>query len=134
MPRLLVICCLALMGCGRASGPPDANRSPPSKDTKQQFGRYYAQWQSECQQPKVRIMSDARVFTSLPGYRAIVALGKPALPYLQDKMEHDSGFDFMLVYAAMDIEGWNHMDLPPNLTHSVQEDRDHVLAKMRAHQ
>jgi hypothetical protein len=110
------------------------SRTRDAEHVREQFYHDYAQWQIECHQPKVRIMSDARVFTSLPGYRGIVSLGRPALPFLQDRMEHDSGFDYMLVYAAMDIEGWKHTDLPPNLTYSVQEDRDHVLAKMRAHQ
>ena len=118
--RALIAVCIVLVGCG-------------GEDTRQKFDRYYAQWQSECQQPKVRIMSDARVYTSLPGYRAIVALGRPALPYLRDKMEHDSGFDFMLVSAAIEIEGWKEADFPTN-TYSVQELRDHVLVRMKAQQ
>jgi hypothetical protein len=76
-------------------------------------------------------MSDARIYSGLPSYRAIVGLGRPALPYLRDKMEHDSGFDFMLVYAAIEIEGWHESDFP-NKTASVQELRDHVLARMAA--
>ena len=118
--RALIAFCCVLAGCGR-------------EDTRQKFDRYYAQWQRECDQPKVRIMSDSRTFTSLPGYRAIVALGRPALPYLKDKMEHESGFDFMLAYAAIEIEGWKEADFPDDLR-GVQGLRDDVLARMKAQQ
>jgi hypothetical protein len=118
--RLLIAFFIVLAGCGR-------------EDTRQKFNRYYAQWQRECDQPKVPIMSDSRAFTNLPGYRAIVELGHPALPYLREKMEHDSGFDFMLAYAAIEIEGWKERDFPDNLR-GVQGLRDDVLARMQAQQ
>jgi hypothetical protein len=118
--RLLILCCIALVGCLGAS-------------TKDKFDQFYAQWQRECQQPKVRIMSDTRVYTDLPGYRAIVALGRPALPYLGDKMEHDSGFDFMLAYAVIEIEGWDPSSFGTP-TGGVQKVRDEVLVKMRANE
>ncbi len=118
--RLLILCCIALVGCRAAS-------------TKDKFDQFYAQWQRECQQPKVRIMSDTRVYTDLPGYRAIVTLGRPALPYLRDKMEHDSGFDFMLVYAVIEIEGWDSSSFGTP-TGGVQNVRDEVLVKMRANE
>jgi hypothetical protein len=110
---------LALV-CGRAES---------ADQTKQKFEQYYTQWLSECDQPKVRIMSDAHVFTSLPSYRAIVALGRPALPYLRQKMEDNTGFNFMLVYAAIEIEGWKVSDFDST---GVQEIRDKVLERMKS--
>lgn len=129
--RLSIICYIGLIGCSRTPNPQDIAHAREAEQVKEQFSDYYVQWRIECQQPKVRIMSDARVFTSLPGYRAIVSLGRPALPLLQEKLEHDSGFDYMLVYAVMEIEGWKETEFP-HKEMSVQEDRDHVLARMRA--
>ena len=117
---ILVFFGLVTLGC---------KRTETADRTQREFERHYAQWLIECKQPKVAIMSDTRAYTSLPSYRAIVALGRPALPYLQQKMEHDSGFDFMLAYAAVEIEGWNASEFHFS---SVQEFRDQVLAKMRA--
>jgi len=124
MRSFALIFCLVAVEC-----------SQPTRveNTKREFDRYYAQWQKECEQPNVRIMSNSKAYTSLPSYRAIVALGRPALPYLKDKMEHDSGFDFMLVYAAIEIEGWDASSFGKG-TGAVQGLRDKVLARMRAEQ
>jgi hypothetical protein len=116
----LAFLCILAFGC---------RQTATANQTQRAFERHYAQWLIECKQPKVAIRSDSRVYTSLPSYRAMVALGRLALPYLQQKMEHDSGFDFMLAYAAAEIEGWKISDFQFS---SVQEFRDQVLAKMRA--
>ena len=67
--------------------------------TKQKFDLLYAQWLADCKRPEISISSSTQTYTSLPSYRSIVALGRPALPYLRDKMEQD----FMLAYAAAEI-------------------------------
>ena len=92
--------------------------------TKQKFDTLYAQWIAECKRPEISLSSDTHTYTSLPSYRAIVALGRPALPYLQEKMEQD----FMLAYAAAEIQGWKRSDFPAR---SEQEFRDKVLERMK---
>ncbi len=122
--RLAFLICLSLLVVG-------CKRTATEDSTRREFDRHYAQWLIECKRPEVAIRSDVRGYTGLPSYRAIVALGRPALPYLQQKMEHDSGFDFMLAYAAVEIEGWNDSEFHFS---SVQEFRDQVLTKMRTQQ
>jgi hypothetical protein len=117
-----VLLCLVGFGCAKVSGEEEAKRS---------FDRAYDQWVSDCKRPEIAISSDTRTYTSLPSYRAIIALGRSALPYLRQKMEHDTGFDFMLAYAAIEIEGWHLSEFH---TSSGQELRDRVLAKMRANE
>jgi hypothetical protein len=49
-------------------------------------------------------------------------------------MEHDSGCDFMLAYAVMEIYGWQLSDVgidPLDLNFSVQKLRDMVLERMK---
>ena len=117
-----IVICLVALGCHDTAG-----RTEPQRD----FDRSYNLWVSDCKRPEIAVSSDSRTYTSLPSYRAIVALGRPALPYLKQKMEHDTGFDFMLAYAVVEIEGWNLSEFHPS---SGQELRDQVLAKMRAHE
>jgi hypothetical protein len=44
-------------------------------------------------------------------------------------MEDDRGFNFMLSYAAAEIQGWSGPEFD---SVSVQEFRDKVLARMKA--
>jgi len=117
-----ILLCLVAFGCGKVSG---------EKEAKRNFDRSYDQWISDCKRPEIAVSSNTRTYTSLPSYRAIVALGRPALPYLKQKMEHDTGSDFMLASAAIEIEGWSLSEFHAS---SGQELRDQVLAKMRANQ
>jgi hypothetical protein len=64
----------------------------------------------------------------LPSYRKIVALGKPALPALEQKMVEDKGLDFMLAFAVVEICGWDRQEFQSG---SEQEFRDLVLRKLR---
>jgi hypothetical protein len=77
---------------------------------KSKFERCYAQWLEECRKPEISISSSTHTYTNLPGFRSIVALGRPALPFLQEKMEEDRDFNFMLAYAVLEINGWKHSD------------------------
>ena len=59
----------------------------------------------------------------------MVAMGRPALPYLQEKMEQGQGMDFMLAFAVVEINGWNKADFRGG---SEQDFRDKVLARMKS--
>jgi|ERR1017187_2652836 ABC-type Fe3+-hydroxamate transport system substrate-binding protein len=91
-----------------------------------EFERLYSAWHQECE--KIRYSSNTYDYIGLPSYRKIVALGKPALPFLQQKMSEDRGLDFMLAFAAVEISGWDKRDFGGG---SEQEFRDKVLQKMR---
>ena len=91
----------------------------------QQFEFYYTRWQKECDWAWISIRSED--YVSLPAFRAIVALDRPALPCLKQKLEQNEG-DFFLAYAVAEIKGWKRDDFTAA---SEQEFRDQVLAKLR---
>lgn len=51
-------------------------------------------------------------FIELPEYRAVVALGAPALDGLQRKLAENKGLDFLLADAVIEIAGWNREQFP----------------------
>jgi hypothetical protein len=103
------------------------NRSKPD-EIKHKFDLHYASWMKECEQPKVRISSSTWTYTNLPSFHQIVELGRPALPYIKEKMEKGDG-DFMLAYAVIEILGWKRSEFPSS---SEQEFRDMVLERMES--
>ena len=91
------------------------------------FERLYSAWHQEAE--KIRFSSNTYEYIGLPSYRKIVAMGKPALPALEQKMAEDQGLDFMLAFAVVDICGWDRREFKGG---SDQEVRDRVLRKLRA--
>lgn len=67
-------------------------------------------------------------YTGLPAFRSIVALGRPALPYLREQLERDQEGDFMLAYAAAEICGWKRTDFDARTEQDFQE---MVLVRLR---
>jgi len=66
--------------------------------------------------------------TRLPSFRSIVGMGKPALPFLKQKLEENKADDWSLAFAVVEICGWNSQDFAgPN---GPREFRANVLAKM----
>jgi hypothetical protein len=96
----------------------------PNETTNAKLERLYADWHRESA-PIISSHTDA--FVRLPSYRKLVAVGKPALPFLERKMAEGQGIDFMLVFAVVEICGWD-MPFPGG---SVQNYRDQVLQKLR---
>jgi hypothetical protein len=88
-----------------------------------QFDREYAEWQKQRENSSVRYSSNTKDYVALPAFRSIVALGRPALPYLKEQMKTD----FMLAYAVAEICGWQRTDFP---AYGEQDFRDMVLEKM----
>ncbi len=118
--RVVLLLTVCLAGCAA-----DRSKAEPVARTEQRFDYYYLRWQRECE--RISFSSRTQDYTGLPAFRSIIALGRPALPYLQQKMEED----FMLAQAVVEICGWKPEEFPHE---SEQEFRDKVLAKLRAGQ
>ena len=121
MRRLLSIFALALV-CSAYASP------EPTNSIKQKFEQLHAEWVKQCDAPAVSISSNPQTYTALPAFRSIVAMGRPALPYLKWQMENDRGLDFMLAYAVIEICGWKSSDFH---TYDLQKFRDMVLERMK---
>src|ERR1039457_3284342 len=120
-PKLIL--CLALvlsgglLGCSTATHH-SAIKVPPEA-TAAECERLYLAWHQECE--RICYSSNTYDYIGLPSYRKIVAIDKPALPFLQQKMSEDRGLDFMLAFAAVEISGWDKRDFGGG---SEQEFRD----------
>ena len=114
----LVLYFLLLAGCHHPPAP------APSTALEAECERLYLAWKQEC--VPVSYSSNSRTYTALPSYRKIVAIGKPALPFLEHKMQGDE--DWMLAYAAAEICGWDKRSLGAS---SGQDFRDKVLKELR---
>ena len=111
-----MLCCLLLAGCHHPSAP------APSTAAEAECEQLYLAWKQECK--PVGYSSYSGTYTALPSYRKIVAIGKPALPFLEQKMQED----WMLAYAAAEICGWDERSFGAS---SGQDFRDKVLKKLR---
>jgi hypothetical protein len=112
-----------LLGC--ASHQP-ANSA--SKDaTSQEIQRLYVAWHQEiAAQPDSS--GPSTMVIRLPSFRSMVAMGKPALPFLKQKLEENKGEDCFLAFAVVEIYGWDSHDFAGY--HGAQEFRANVLRKM----
>lgn len=85
----------------------------------------YLSWHRECE--KIRASSNTRDYIGLPSFGKIINVGKPALPFLIQKMKANQGMDFMLAFAACKICGWNEKDF---IGGGEQSFKDRVLKKL----
>ena len=118
----LVLSLVLLAGCA----PHHSSGLTPEQAAAPEFERLYSAWHQECE--TIRYSSNTYDYIGLPSYRKLVALGKPALPFLEQKMSEGKGLDFMLAFAAVEISGWDKRDFGGG---SEQEFRDKVLQKIR---
>jgi hypothetical protein len=95
--------------------------------TATEFDSLYADWHRECE--KIAVSSRTLDYTALPSYRKIVALGRPVLPFLEEKLSANKAGDFMLADAVVEICGWDRHDFK---TGSGQQFRGEVLQKLKA--
>lgn len=100
------------------------SNSLPNETTNARLESLCADWHRESE-PIISSHTDA--FVRLPSYRKLVAVGKPALPFLERKMAESQGFDFMFAFGVVEICGWDM----PFKGGSVQNYRDQVLQKLR---
>ena len=118
----LILCFLFWQACAPHPSPVPAL----SEATNRECERLYSAWHRECE--TIRFSSNTHDYIGLPSYRKIVALGKPALPFLERRMAEDRGLDFMLAYAVVEICGWDRQEFGGG---SGQDFRYKVLKKLR---
>jgi hypothetical protein len=99
----------------------------PPAETRAEFERLHAAWRKESE--GIGRSSRTSDYISLPAFRKIVAMGKPALPLLKQKMAADKDLDFFLAFAVVEICGWDRTDFRGGL--GEQDFRDRVLARLR---
>jgi hypothetical protein len=128
-----LILCLALVLSGGLLGCSTATHHSaikvPREATASECERLYLAWHQECE--RIGYSSNTYDYIGLPSYRKIVAIDKPALPFLEHKMVQDKGLDFMLAFAVVEICGWDRQEFRGG---SEQDFRDKVLKKLRANQ
>ena len=66
-------------------------------DVKAKFDKYYSEWKGYIQKPEIMVSSNTSDYINCDAYEKIVDLGKPALPYIMEKLAKG---DFFLNEAA----------------------------------
>jgi hypothetical protein len=112
-----------LVGC--ASGHPPIRQQMTQS---QEFQRLYVEWHREIV-AEPDSSGTSTMDTKLPSFKGIIAMGKPALPFLKQKLEDNNGVDCFLAFAVVEICGWDIHDFAGY--HGVQEFRANVLRKMQ---
>ena len=73
-----------------------------NQETREQFDTLFEEWQRVIQDPKIQLSSRPQDYIDNEPYRAIIELGKDALPFVIEKLEQGV---FFLNQAVADIEG-----------------------------
>ena len=73
-----------------------------NKSIKEKFDELFAEWEKVIHDPKVQISSRPQDYINNEPYREIVKLGKEALPFIMEKLEHGV---FFLNQAVVEITG-----------------------------
>ena len=118
----LVLSIVLLSGC--------VSHRPPSAAA-QEFERLYSAWHYDFE-TEGDGSSNVHWEVGRPSYRNIVGMGKPALPFLKQKLEENKGPDCLLAFAVVEIYGWDAHEFWGAGYPKVQEFRTNVLRKMKA--
>jgi len=73
-----------------------------SKEVKERFDTLYAEWEKLIQDPRIQISSNPLDYIDNEPYRAIVGLGRDALPLILKKVEEGV---FFMNQAVLEIAG-----------------------------
>jgi hypothetical protein len=119
------LCFVAVCGLIVASGCSPRGGATVRSD----FDALYVAWHRES--AVIAVSSRTGDYVGLPSYRKIVALGPVAVPYIAEKLSGDSGSDFMLAEAVVEICGWNRSEVADA---SAQKVRDRVRRRLAAGQ
>ena len=74
------------------------------KELKENFDSLYAEWEKVIQDPKIQLSSRPQDYVNNEPYNQIVKLGKDALPFIIEKIEHGI---FFMNEAALKIADIN---------------------------
>jgi hypothetical protein len=121
LPTLVAVLCIFLFMSGCVS-----HDAPNQSGI--EFKRLYSVWHHDLA-TEGDGSDNATMEIRRQSYRNIVAMGKPALPFLEKKLIEDKGADALLAFAIVEICGWNIHDFQG--TRSGREFRDNVVKKLR---
>lgn len=102
-------CSLSNNGVAEMEQKNDSNMPRENLDIiREKFTNLYNKWQDYINRPEVKISSRSESYTECSPYNDIINIGKPALPYLFEKLKEGkrSGWEesqFFLWYAIRDI-------------------------------
>jgi hypothetical protein len=120
----LVLSFVFLLGCASHS----STASVANKTAAQEFDQLYVAWHHDLETEGDG--SDNTTWESRrPTFRNIVAMGKPALPFLEQRLIENKAEDALLAIAIVEICGWDIHDFQAK--NNFGEFRDDVLKKLR---
>ena len=109
----------------RASAAPDWN-SNASPETR--FMARYHRWVAAIyDRPGTLLSSNGRDYTNFPEFDEIVALGKPALPFIACEIEAHADMTIFLGEAIVRITGWNRADFSAAMLANPSQDPNCLL-------
>jgi len=90
--------------CSSETGGAQGEVDPSELALKKEFDAKFLAWQNHCEQIAISVRSDTSSRTNTEEYRALIAMGTPALPLLMEKLEAG---EFFLNDAVKKITGIN---------------------------
>jgi hypothetical protein len=75
---------------------------------RKEFDRLYAEWEEVIKDPRIQASSRPKEYVDVEPYRAIVALGEDALPFILEKIADGV---FLMNQAALEISGTDEKDI-----------------------
>jgi len=120
----LVLALVFLPSCASHQSPNSSSRDASAQKIEQLYSAWHHDLETEGDGSDNASMQIRR-----QSYRNIVAMGKPALPFLEQKLEENYDSDGLLAFAIVEINGWNIHDFQAKT--NAREFRDNVLKKLR---
>ena len=120
----LVLCIVFITGCASHHISSSSSRETSAME----FERLYSAWHHDIE-TEGDGSDNATMQIGRPSFRDIIAMGKPALPFLEQKLEDNKGEDCLLAFAVVEICGWDRHDF---VGFGAQEFRANVLRRMQA--
>jgi len=90
---------------------------------KKEFYEKYRAWQKHCNRLEIAIQSNSSYYINVPEYDALIAMGKPALPFLMEKL---GAGEFFLNKAVEKITGIDLKAWKPDFRPVSEQDTSKV--------
>ncbi|MDJ0631130.1 MAG: hypothetical protein QNJ44_22930 [Rhodobacter sp.] len=95
-------------------------------DVREEFDRLFAEWEERIRDPKIQASSRPKDYVEVEQYRAIVDLGKDALPLVLEKIADGV---FLMNQAALEISGMDEEEIVARERKLPQKDRTGFAAE-----